>query len=250
MNIKNLKLAYVDDIAEQRQQIKQELQRISNATIVAEAEHGRDLIMQLFRLKKRNKLPDLILMDLQMPRCDGLTSTIVIKWFFPAIKIVGLSVHTQAPVIKQMVVEGADGFLSKFIVQRTSMVYPGYADDTALETAINKIFSYDKYIDPLLDNVNNLTYEGISCIENIRNNYSNIKPIEVGYILLNAAGFSRKEIANMLNTNEPNLKIILHKFIKSYGIENHEDLNRFAVMNGIVKYVELLQKTNIKSGLN
>jgi len=245
-------IAFVDDILEHRQQIRTEIEKHQNLTIVAEGEDGRDILSQLFKLQKKKKLPQILLLDIQMPKCCGLVVTILCKWFFPSIKVVGLSVHTTPFVISQIMVEGADGFLSKFIVQPNSMVYTAYNDKNIFMNALLKIINGEKYIDELLDGVDAIdTTNCISCSKVINTHFYNLKPLEIQFILLNGAGFTRKEIATFLNFKDDIIiKNLATKIYKQFNLKNHDDLNRFAVMNGLLKFVEVYQKTAFKNLLN
>ncbi len=57
--------------------------------------------------------PDLILMDIRMPRCDGLAATRLIKAGLPAIKIVILTTSTEDQDLFEAIRSGATGYLLK-----------------------------------------------------------------------------------------------------------------------------------------
>lgn len=61
----------------------------------------------------RALLPDLILMDIRMPRCDGLAATRLIKAEIPAVKIVILTTSTEDQDLFEAVKSGACGYLLK-----------------------------------------------------------------------------------------------------------------------------------------
>jgi DNA-binding NarL/FixJ family response regulator len=58
-------------------------------------------------------LPDLILMDIRMPRCDGLSATRLIKAALPEMKIVMLTTSTESQDLFEAVKSGASGYLLK-----------------------------------------------------------------------------------------------------------------------------------------
>jgi DNA-binding NarL/FixJ family response regulator len=76
--------------------------------IVAEAGDGLEALT-----KAREVHPDLILMGVRMPRCDGLQTTRLIKAEMPRIKIVMLTVCDEDHVIFEAIKSGADGYLLK-----------------------------------------------------------------------------------------------------------------------------------------
>ena len=79
-----------------------------NFNIVGEAADGMEALNSVDRLR-----PDLILMDLSMPRMDGITATREIKKKWPGTKILAFTSH-NAPEYRTAVLKaGADGYLSK-----------------------------------------------------------------------------------------------------------------------------------------
>ncbi|MFQ5855178.1 MAG: response regulator [Anaerolineae bacterium] len=76
--------------------------------VVAEAGDGLEALN-----KARGVRPDLILMDVHMPRCDGLQATRLIKSEMPHIKIVMLTDSDEDHVIFEAIRSGADGYLLK-----------------------------------------------------------------------------------------------------------------------------------------
>ena len=63
----------------------------------------------------RNLQPDVILMDIRMPRCDGLTATRLIKAEMPDLKIIMLTTSTDDDDLFEAIKSGAYGFLLKSI---------------------------------------------------------------------------------------------------------------------------------------
>lgn len=77
-------------------------------TVVGTAGDGLEALDQTRKL-----LPDAILMELQIPNCDGLTATQLIKAEFPEIKIVILSNQDKQEYMLEALKFGASGFLPK-----------------------------------------------------------------------------------------------------------------------------------------
>jgi len=77
-------------------------------TVVGTAKDGLEALAQTRKL-----LPDLILIEMQLPYCDGLTATQLIKAEFPGIKIIILSNYSDEEYIFEALKIGASGFLPK-----------------------------------------------------------------------------------------------------------------------------------------
>jgi DNA-binding NarL/FixJ family response regulator len=76
--------------------------------IVGEADNGLNII-ELVKLTK----PDIILMDIQMPKMNGIEATKIIIDKFPSIHIIALTMHGQDSFITEMMDAGASSYLMK-----------------------------------------------------------------------------------------------------------------------------------------
>src|SRR5919112_2262669 len=121
-----IKVAIADDHTLFRTGVKTSLSSRKDIHMVAEAENG----MQLLNLLKHIK-PDVILLDIQMPIMDGLTTLPEIKKMHPDIKVIMLSMHNDHSVITRMMEIGANSYLTKD--SDSEMIYQAiktcYADD-------------------------------------------------------------------------------------------------------------------------
>ena len=102
------RILIVDDHPALREGLRSILSAHQNFDIVGEAADGLEAIDLVERL-----LPDLVLMDLSMPRMDGLTSTREIKNKWPETKILVFTIHESPEYQKAASEAGADGYLYK-----------------------------------------------------------------------------------------------------------------------------------------
>ena len=84
--------------------------------VIAEAHDGLDA-----QTKARTFKPDLILMDIDMPHCDGIEATRQIKAEMPEVKIIILTVHDEGERLFEAIKSGAQGYLLKNIGSRGLM---------------------------------------------------------------------------------------------------------------------------------
>src|ERR1700750_472706 len=103
-----IKVAIADDHALFRTGVKTSLSARKDIQMVAEAENG----MQLLNLLKHIQ-PDVILLDIQMPIMDELTTLPEIKRLYPGIKVIMLSMHNDHSMISKMMEIGANSYLTK-----------------------------------------------------------------------------------------------------------------------------------------
>jgi DNA-binding NarL/FixJ family response regulator len=81
--------------------------------LVAEACNGREAIQQY-----RSHLPDITLMDLQMPEMNGLDAVIAIRGEFPEAKIIVLTTYTGDVQVLRSLKAGARGYLLKNLLHK------------------------------------------------------------------------------------------------------------------------------------
>ena len=80
----------------------------SDIQVIGEANDGAALI-DLVRLKQ----PDVVITDIRMPKCDGISATKIIKTEFPHIQVIGFSMFDQPEAMDQMKEAGASGYIMK-----------------------------------------------------------------------------------------------------------------------------------------
>lgn len=103
-----IRLLVVDDHAVVRQGLVQMLTREPGLLIVGDACDGQDAVEKAALWR-----PDVILMDISMPRLNGLEATRRITREMPDVRIIGLSMHAQGEMTTQMHDAGACGYLVK-----------------------------------------------------------------------------------------------------------------------------------------
>lgn len=103
-----LRILIVDDQKSIRETLKAVLASQPDFKVVATADNGEVAVELAKKL-----LPDLMLVDLEMPKLDGINLTRLIHQDFPSIKVVVLSIHDQDDYIQQALHAGAMGYLLK-----------------------------------------------------------------------------------------------------------------------------------------
>lgn len=107
-----IKVAIVDDKASNRNIIKDKLQRHGHFEITLVAEDGKDFLEKM-KLLQAEKLPDVTLMDLEMPNMDGVDAIAAGSSFYPSVKFVVLSIFDDEDKIFKAIKAGAFGYLLK-----------------------------------------------------------------------------------------------------------------------------------------
>lgn len=103
-----IRVIIVDDEWLVRAALRVFLESADGFELVGEAENGADAVALV-----RSERPDVVLMDVQMPKMDGIEATRRMTQEFPGIKIVALTTFSTERVIVPMLSAGASGFLVK-----------------------------------------------------------------------------------------------------------------------------------------
>jgi DNA-binding NarL/FixJ family response regulator len=133
-----IRLAIVDDNTFLQKTIQDKLSFFADVEVRMKAIHGQDIIEKL----EKNHNLDLILMDIEMPKMDGIEATAVIKSKFPQIKIIMLTVFDNDENIFKAIKAGADGYFLKEVnpqelyngIQETLSGGAGMTPSIALKT--------------------------------------------------------------------------------------------------------------------
>jgi DNA-binding NarL/FixJ family response regulator len=239
MNTK-IKIAIAEDNNDDLLKIQNAIKQTNNCQADFIANNGRELILKLLTKKQ---LPSIILMDMQMPACDGLLTTIICKKLFPSIKIIGLSSHTSTSVIGEFLIENGDAFFTKFILVRNSVVFHMYNDENIFENKLNAIlFNNEKYVDILCQYNFNSKSVFTSTQTTIEVKHANLSQREILFLQLNAAGFSQVQMASLLNKSIASVKKYNSQLLQKFNVTNSHDLAMLTLSLGIIKIVALYQQ--------
>src|ERR1044071_2396182 len=102
------RLAIVDDQHLFRKGLISLLEEFKEMDVIVEAENGKQLIDKL-----NKKMPDVVLLDLEMPEMDGNATLAWLKAKHPKVRVLILTMHNEEAIIAHMVENGAHGFLLK-----------------------------------------------------------------------------------------------------------------------------------------
>lgn len=127
------RIVLADDHALVRQGIRKIIEEDSSLKVVGEAGDGMELLEIL-----KTSHPDLVIVDIAMPRLRGLEATKRIKHLYPQVKVMILSMHRSKEYLRQAVAVGVSGYLLKEDA------------DTALHTAIMAVRDGKEFFSPLL----------------------------------------------------------------------------------------------------
>ena len=212
-----LRVLLVDDHALVREGIASFLTACSDIEVVGEADDGVQAIAKAGEL-----MPDLILMDIQMPRMDGLEATRRIKAVHPYLKIVMLTVVEEDRNLFEAVKAGAYGYLLKSMapdefLARVRGISHGEAPLPRIMAA------------KILDEFSRCAKGGPP-----EDPGSRLTSREHEVLQLLTRGHPNKEIANTLGVSKGTVKNHLKHILAKLHLQNRVQAAAYALREGIV----------------
>jgi DNA-binding NarL/FixJ family response regulator len=206
----------VDDHAVLRDGLKNILDMEIDIEVVAEAVNGNEAIT-----KVEEVLPDVILMDINIPGKNGIEVTSVLKQLYPSIKILILTMHDHDEFFMSAIREGADGYLlkdspSQHVIDAIRGVANG---QSIIHSSMTKKFL--GFHPPKVNPVEEKTDTTLTAREK-----------EV--LLCLVQGMNNKEIARNLFISDKTVKIHVSNIFKKLGVKSRSQVIIHAVQNQLV----------------
>lgn len=186
MNDKPIRVLIVDDHQLMVEGLKSLLEYEESITYVA----GANSVEQAQELLKE-KVFDVLLMDINMPKTSGIEATHLLKKEFPDLKIIALTMHDDITIITKMVRAGASGY----VLKKTNM--------NEVIDAIHIVFNNGKYLSV---NAQNVVMENLLSPSDLLNEKETKKPVlstrELEVLKLIAKEYSNEKIGEKLFISE------------------------------------------------
>lgn len=196
-------------------------------TVIGAAADGEDAVRQALELR-----PDVVLMDLNMPRCNGVEATQRLRRLRPDTAVVVLTTYSDDAWVFAALQAGARGFLTKDagtdeILRAITDVAAGHAQ---LDPAVQR---------RLLDALNSGDRFAVAEADGARGIAADTEPPD-GLTLREAevlehvvAGESNEEIATALYVSEATVKTHIHHMLSKTGLRDRAQLISYAFRNGL-----------------
>lgn len=200
-----------------RQGFANMLEEIENFNVIGTAENGKKLI----DLIKRNQ-PDIAIIDLEMPVLDGFSTIEILSKEFPNVKTIVYSSHNENTIIKELIILGARGYLTKEI------------DFDKIVEIINKIQNEGFYFDS--------TISKMVINSSFKQKLNQLQISEIGFtkrelevLELVCQEYSNPKIAVKLNISEDTVDFHRRNIYKKANKSSAIGLVKYAIKIGLYK---------------
>ena len=217
--MEKIKVLIADDHRVVREGLSAILKTKDEIEVVGEAKDGQEAVE-----KARALLPDVILMDVSMPRMGGVEATRIIKREFPHIGIVALTMYEEQQYIFDLVRAGATGYLLKD------------TDSAQIVSAIKAIYRGESLIHPSVASKILAEFSLLSQGKGKKRPWADhdLTEREITVLRLVADGKTNKEIANNLDLSEKTVKNHVRNIFHKLQVYDRTQAAILAIRKGII----------------
>ncbi|WP_242217989.1 response regulator transcription factor [Bacillus cereus group sp. BfR-BA-01380] len=214
---KTISIMLVDDHALMRAGLKLLLQKRPSLKVVGEAADGFEALRLYDNLR-----PDILILDISLPRIDGIQVLTEIKLRYEQAKVIILTMHEDEDYITSIMNAGASGYVPKAAV------------DEELYNAIDSVMDGYIYLRPkeistMLKKMQNET--------DCRNPYVILSPREREVLQLLVQGFSLSEIAGELTISIKTVDTHKTRMLNKLNLSKKSELVQYAIKYNLINMI-------------
>lgn len=212
-----MKVLLVDDNTLLREGLYKLLEGLEGFEVVGQAENGEQAVARVSEL-----CPDLVLMDLRMPICDGIEATRLLKAKYPELPVLIFTTESTAASINNAIAAGAKGYLLKHTSLRE------------LINAMRAVCDGNSYFHPIVAKV---ILEGLIHPERLpvrQDTLVSLSEREVQVLRLIAEGLTNQEIAEQLFISIKTVQTHRRNIMDKLDLHDRVDLVKYALKKGII----------------
>lgn len=210
-----IRVLLADDHAILREGIKSLLAEHDEIQIVGEAEDGAEAVRKTKELE-----PDIVLMDIGMPRMNGIEATRQIVSENPGVRVLILTMHEDEEYIFPIFQAGAAGY----VLKRTAM--------SELVSAIRAVFQGHTILHPVV------ARRVIEDPKNTVDNYDGLTDREIEVLTLIAEGYTNQRIADRLFISVKTVQAHRANIMDKLDLHDRVDLTKYAIRKGLISLEE------------
>ena len=210
----------VDDHAIVRTGLRTYLDTEPGVRVVGEAGDGLEALARIDTLARGDGIPDVVLMDMQMPKLDGVETTARLKATWPGIDVIAVTSFIEEARIRAALEAGATGYLLKD------------ADASEVVDAIRAAVAGEVRLDPAVAAALALS------LRTPASSAESLTPREREVITLVAEGRTNREIGKRLGVAERTARTHVSNILAKLGLASRTQAAMWAVREGLVDAAE------------
>ncbi|MBK8494553.1 MAG: response regulator transcription factor [Chitinophagaceae bacterium] len=210
-------IVLVDDHSLLRMGLASLVESLGN-TVLFEADNGKEFLEKI----DKNILPDIVLMDINMPEMDGFQTTQWLKQNHPEVKVLALSMYDNETSIIRMLKCGAKGYILKD------------SEPAELKSAIHSLMDKGFYYSDL---VSGKLMHAINKLDDENDGLKNLVPLndrETEFLKLACSELTYKEIADKMFVSPRTIDGYRDALFEKLQLKTRVGLVMYAIKNRIV----------------
>jgi DNA-binding NarL/FixJ family response regulator len=212
-------IAVVDDHVMLRKGLAHLINLFPDYRVLFEADHGKDFIDKL----KPSAIPDIVLLDINMPVMDGYATANWIRINYPDIKVITLSMLDNETAIIKMIQNGSRGYILK----------DAHTDELrlAFKEVLEKGYYYNELVNrKLMQSINVLVNKN----KNDASGHFNISEREMEFLKLACSEKTYPEIASLMFLSARTIDGYRESLFGKLNVTSRVGMVIFAIRNGLV----------------
>jgi DNA-binding NarL/FixJ family response regulator len=213
-----IKVVIADDHVLFRAGVKTALSMHKDIKMIAEADNGMQLLTVLKHIQ-----PDVILLDIQMPVMDGISTLPEIKKLYPEIKVIMLTMHNDHSMISKLMELGANSYLTK------------NSDSEVIYEAVKTVHEQEYFFNQL---TNIALIDGLRVKRQAEASLpidAKLTDKEIAILRMICEEKSTKEIADLVELSPRTVEAIRDKLKVKTGAKSLAGLVMYAVKSGLIE---------------
>lgn len=214
--METIRIALAEDLTIIRQGLVRLLRDYAEFEIVASARNGKELLKQI-----KDKEVDLVLLDEEMPEMDGRQTLTVLSQFYPAVKVIVMTLRDSLLHVRRLILSGAKTVINKSV------------DIQVLAEAIREVYSNEFFC------YGDLTWEFLQDIfetpeqTDLLLQGDTLSKREMQIVRLICDGHSNGEISLKLSLSQRTIENHRQRIAKKTGCHTTAELVVFAIRSGV-----------------
>lgn len=213
---RNIQVAIADDHSLLRNALARLINSFEGYTVAIEADNGKDLIAKI----GQNILPDIVLLDVNMPEMDGFETTQWLYKKYPQVKVLALSMLSDERTIIKIFRLGAKGYLLK------------NTDPGELKTALDSIMNKSVY---LSEYVSGKLVSGLHNDADVDLKEAVLNEKEREFLRWTCSELSYKDIADKMSLSPRTIDDYRQTLFNKLNVHSRVGLVMYAIKNGIAE---------------